>query len=308
MKQLKGDLILLITAIIWGTSFVAQKLGMNFIQPFTFGASRFLLGAVVLIPVILIFDSLSKRKENAEVIEKKKLKFKTKDLLIGGALCGGALFLGASTQQWGIVYTTAGKAGFITALYIVLVPLFGIFMRKKVGMLTWIGVAIAVAGLYLLTIKEGLTIQIGDAIILIGTVFWALQIIVVDAYVDKTDGLKLSFVQFVTAGLLSAIAAIMFEKPEIKSIIACAGPIIYAAVMVVGVAYTLQIIGQKYTTPTVAAIILSMESVFAVISGAIFLHESMSTRELTGCALMFVAVIIAQVKPREILGLFKKFA
>ena len=306
MRQLKGNLLLLITAIIWGTSFVTQKLGMNYIEPFTFGASRFLLGAVVLLPVIWIFDGIGKKKEAASTEASAKLRFNNRHLLIGGALCGGALFLGASCQQWGIVSTTAGKAGFITALYIVLVPLFGLFMKKRVPVFTWIGVGIAVAGLYLLCITEGFSIQKGDAIVLVGTIFWALQIIVVDAYVDKVDGLKLSFAQFVVAGLLSAVAALLFEKPSLEAILACGGPILYTAIMVVGVAYTLQIIGQKYTNPTVAAIILSLESVFAVISGAFFLGETMSTRELLGCGLMFFALLVTQLKPQELYGMLQK--
>ena len=261
--------------------------------------------AGALIPVILIFDALNKRKKDVEIEEHK---FSNKDLLRGGVLCGIAVFLGASLQQWGIVYTTAGKAGFITALYVVLVALFGIFMHKKVEFLTWIGVAFSLIGLYFLCIQEGFSMQKGDAIVLIGTIFWALQIVIVDVYADKTEGLKLSFVQFITAGILSAIAAIIFETPDISSIIDCAGPILYTAIMVVGVAYTLQIIGQKYTNPTAAAIILSMESVFAVISGAIFLDELMSTRELIGCILMFIAVIITQVKFENILELVKKDA
>lgn len=306
MRNLKGDLILLLTAIIWGTSFISQKLGMNYIQPFTFGASRFLLGAAVLVPVILIFAALNKNKSNGRPAGESKPKLNNKDLIMGGSLCGISLFLAASCQQWGIVYTTAGKAGFITALYIVLVPLCGVFMHKKINLLTWAGVALAVVGLYFLCIREGFYMQKGDIIVLAGTIFWALQILIVDAYNDKTEGLKLSCVQFVVAGILSAAAAILFENPSIRDIVACGGPILYTAIMVVGVAYTLQIIGQKYTNPTVAAIILSMESVFAVISGAIFLNESMSARELIGCILMFAAVIITQLKPRDILALVKK--
>ncbi|HHV38698.1 MAG TPA: DMT family transporter [Tepidimicrobium sp.] len=299
MRQFKGSLILLTTAIIWGTSFVSQKLGMNYIEPLTFGAARFLLGALALIPVIRIFDLLNKKKEIA--VDEDRPEFKTEDLIKGGILCGIAIFLGASTQQWGIVYTTAGKAGFITALYIVIVPLLGMFIGKRTKLLTWIGVILAVIGLYLLTIQEGFFIQKGDAVVLIGTIFWALQIILVEAYIDKVDGLKLSFVQFLTAGALSAIAAIIFETPRIYDIVACAGPILYTAVVVVGVAYTLQIIGQKYTSSTVAAIILSLEALFAVISGAIFLNESMNPRELLGCFLMLVAVIITQIEPEEVL-------
>ncbi len=308
MKQLKGDLILLITAIIWGTSFVSQKIGMNYIEPFTFGASRFLLGAVVLIPVIIFFDKLSKKSAHSKKRsnELKLNNYKTKDLIIGGILCGSALFVGASFQQWGIVETSAGKAGFITALYIVLVPLFGLFMNKKVSLLTWFGVALAIFGLYLLTIGDGFTLERGDALVLIGTVFWALQIIFVDMFVDKVEGLKLSCIQFITAGLLSAVAAFIFETPEIGAIIEGSAVIVYTAVMVVGVAYTLQIIGQKYTSPTAAAIIMSLESVFAVISGAIFLKESMSTKEMVGCLIMFVAVVITQLKPADLSRLLKK--
>lgn len=168
MRNVKGNLILLLTAIIWGTSFISQKLGMNYIEPFTFGASRFLLGAGALIPIILIFDRLNKKKKDVEIEEHK---FSNKDLLRGGVLCGVAVFLGASLQQWGLVYTTAGKAGFITALYVVIVPLFGIFMHKKIDFITWIGVALAIIGLYFLCIQEGFSMQKGDAIVLMGTIF-----------------------------------------------------------------------------------------------------------------------------------------
>ncbi len=294
-KNIKGELMLIITAVIWGTSFVSQKLGMNYVEPFTFGASRFLLGALVLIPVILIFDR-SNNKNNGKAINDS---YSRKDLITGGILCGSALFLGASFQQIGIVYTTAGKAGFITALYIVLVPLFGLFMKKKISRLVWFGVALATGGLYLLCIKEGFTIQVGDAIVMAGTIFWALQILIVDAYNDKTQGLKLSCAQFITAGILSAVAALIFENPSLTTIIECAGPILYTAIMVVGVAYTLQIIGQKTTDPNIAAIILSMESLLAVISGAVFLKETMTIKEIAGCVLMFAAVIMTQVKSGE---------
>lgn len=303
MKNLKGSLFLLITAIIWGTSFVSQKLGMNYIEPFTFGASRFLLGAVTLLPVIYLFDRINEKKKDHE--EYNKLRFNNRNLIVGGVLCGFALFFGASLQQFGIVYTTAGKAGFITALYMVLVPIIGMFMGKKTELYTWLGVVIAVFGLYLLSIKEGFSMGKGDAIVLMGTVFWALHIIIVDRFVNKVDGVKLSFMQFVTAGTLSLIAAFIFEEPKISEIIDCAGPILYAAIMAVGVAYTLQIIGQKYTNPTLAAILMSLESVFSAISGAIYLKESMSLREVFGCVLVFIAVIIAQINPKEILTTIK---
>lgn len=306
MSRFKGELILLTTAFIWGTSFVSQKLGMNYIEPLTFGASRFLLGALALIPVILIFDTLNKKKKNDETTESNKNKYNNKDLIIGGVLCGIAIFFGASFQQIGLVSTTVGKAGFITALYIVLVPIFGLFMRKKINLFTWVGVILSVFGLYLLCIQEDFSIQKGDAIVLAGTAFWALQIIIVDIYVNRVDSLKLSLVQFITAGVLSTIAAIVFENPSIASIIDCAGPILYTAIMVVGVAYTLQIVGQRYTNPTISAIIMSLESVFSAISGVIFLNESMNIKELIGCAFMFLAVIITQVNPKEMLKALKK--
>ncbi len=297
MRKLKGEALLLITAFIWGTSFISQKVGMNYIQPFTFGASRFLLGALGLVMVIMMFDAISNKNATKSGIPKQN-KLRTKDLLVGGTLCGVALFFGASFQQWGIVETTVGKAGFITALYILLVPIFGLFMHKRVGLFTWIGVGIAVIGLYLLCVKEGFSVERGDIIVLIGTIFWALQIIIVDLFTETTDGMKLSCVQFIVAGLLSAVAAFVFETPKLSAIIDCSGPILYTAIMVVGVAYTLQIIGQKSTPPTVAAIILSLESVFAVLSGAFFLGETMNGRELSGCVLVFVAVLLTQFKPK----------
>ncbi|MEI7884388.1 MAG: DMT family transporter [Clostridia bacterium] len=306
MKRLQGSLILSITAIIWGTSFVLQKIGMNYMEPFTYGAARFLIGGVILLPIILLFSVLAKKRAKNQARAKLKSKKQTKDLYFGGILCGCALFLGASSQQWGITTTTAGKAGFITALYIVLVPLFGIFMKKRISLLTGLGVGLAVIGLYLLMVKEGFMVQVGDAFVLFGTVFWALHIVVVDIFAEKTDGLKLSFIQFITAGLLSTFAAIVFEHPKVEMLVSSAILIIFTAGVIVGVAYTLQVIGQKYTSPTVAAIILSLEAVFAVISGAVFLGEAMSTRELIGCLFMFVAVIITQVKPQKIYRYLKK--
>lgn len=303
LGKYKGDLALLLAALIWGTSFISQKLGMNYVEPLTFTASRFLLGGFVLIPVILFFQQKSKKDQmpqNSEPHSEPQSKpYKVKDLLIGGILCGASIFLGASAQQIGIVSTTAGKAAFITALYIVIVPLLGLFLKHKVSRATWFGVALAVIGLYLLTIREGFSIQKGDAIVLVGTIFWALQIVIIDHYVDKTDGLKLSCVQFFAAGLLSAVAAFLFETPVLADIIACGGLILYMGFFAVGLAYSLQIIGQKQTKPAVAAIIMSLESVFAVIFGAMFLQESMTPKELSGCALMFAAFIVTQVKLGE---------
>ncbi len=292
-KIIRGEIFLVITAIIWGTSFVAQRVGMEYIGPFTFTATRFLIGTLSLVPIILLTDKLNRNKESQVQAGTKK------DLLVGGLACGIALFLGISFQQFGLQYTTAGKAGFITALYIVLVPLLGLFLHKKVEKSVWFGLALAVFGLYLLCVTEGFSISKGDFIVLCGTVFWAIHILIIDHFAPKVDGLKMSCIQFFTAGTLSLIGALFTETIELSAIINSAGPILYTGVVVVGIAYTFQILGQKGTNPTVAAIILSMESVFAVISGMILLGESMSTKEIIGCILMLAAVIITQIKPAE---------
>ncbi|WP_394231748.1 DMT family transporter [Niallia oryzisoli] len=292
--SMRGELLLTITAIIWGTSFVAQRVGMDYIGPFTFTATRFLIGTLSLIPIILIMGRLNKNKQ------KDHTRFGTKkDLLIGGLACGVALFFGISFQQAGLVYTTAGKAGFITALYIVLVPLLGIFLHKKVSKRVWIGVALAVVGLYLLCITEGFKISKGDFIVLCGTVFWASHILIIDHFAPKVDGLKMSFIQFFVASILSLVAALSVETIKLSSILDSAGPILYTGIVVVGIAYTFQILGQKGTNPTVSAIILSMESVFAVLSGMVLLGESMALKEIIGCVIMFIAVIIAQLPSRK---------
>jgi drug/metabolite transporter (DMT)-like permease len=289
-NYIRGEILLVITAIIWGTSFVAQRLGMEYIGPFTFTATRFLIGTLSLIPVILLMNKISSKKEKRSTNRTKK------DLLVGGLLCGIALFFGISFQQVGLVYTTAGKAGFITALYIVLVPLLGLLMRQKVSRAVWTGVVLAVVGLYLLCMTEGFTISKGDLIVLCGTVFWAAHILIIDHFAPKVDGLKMSFIQFLIAGIVSFIVALFVETIEFSAILASAGPLLYTGIVVVGVAYTFQILGQKGTKPTVSAIILSMESVFAVLSGMLLLGEVMSVKEVIGCIFMFAAVIMAQVK------------
>lgn len=292
MKNLhvRGEVLLTITSLLWGASFVAQRLGMNYIGPFTFTSSRFLIGALSLIPVIFMMDKMNARQ--GVVVSKD-----TKSLLAGGLACGVALFTAISFQQVGLIYTTAGKAGFITALYIVLVPLLGLFLHKKVEKVIWLGVALAVIGLYLLCVKDGLSIGKGDLIVLCGTVFWAIHILTVDHFVQKVDSLKMSFLQFVVAGVLSLIVAVFSETINFSDIVRSAGPILFTGIFVVGIAYTLQILGQKDTNPTVAALILSMESVFAVIAGMIFLGEQMSAKEVMGCVLLFSAVIITELKP-----------
>jgi len=293
MSLIKGEIFLTLTAIIWGTSFVSQKLGMDYLEPFTFGAARFLLGALILIPIIIYLDKKEKTNDNKA---ETKSNYKNKDLVIAGLICGVALFCGASLQQIGLIYTSAGKSAFLTTLYIVLIPIFGLFLKERINGQIWISVILATIGLYFLSINENFTMRKGDAIVLLATVFWAIQIIVVGKYASRVNSLKLSVFQFVVAGILSIISALIFEEPNLKTIIDCAGPILYTGIMVVGVAYTLQIIGQKTTPPTTASIIMSTESIFAAISGALFLNEIMSLRELFGSILMFAAVILTQVK------------
>lgn len=295
MKNTKipGEIFLLITALIWGTSLVAQRVGMEYIGPFTFTAIRFCIGTLSLLVLIFIMGGITRKTK------KNTLSGTKKDLLTGGIACGLALFGGISFQQVGLQYTTAGKTGFITALYILLVPIFGVFLHKKVSKRIWLGVALAVFGLYLLTITEGFTIAKGDFIVLCGTAFWAIHILIIDHFAPKVDGLKMSFIQFFVAGTISALIAVFAETIYFSSILKSMGPILYTGIVVVGVAYTLQIFGQKNANPTVAAIILSMESVFAVIFGMILLGEEMSLREITGCVLMFIAVIITEVKPTK---------
>lgn len=290
---MKNEILLVITSFIWGTSFVAQRMGMDYIGPFTFTATRFLIGTLSLIPVILFMSRLNSKQEHQPQAGTKK------DLLMGGLACGCALFFGISFQQVGLVYTTAGKAGFVTTLYIVLVPLFGLFIRKKVSRSVWIGVALAVVGLYLLCVTEDLVISKGDFIVLCGTVFWAIHILIIDHFAPKVDALKMSFIQFLVAALLSLVVALFTEMIEFSAIVDSAGPILYTGIVSVGIAYTLQIFGQKGTDPAIAAIIMSLESVFAVLSGMIFLGEVMSAKEILGCIIMFGAVMITQLKPSK---------
>lgn len=291
-KSLKGEILLCLTAIIWGTSFVAQRKGMDYIGPFTFSATRLLIGAGALFITVLLMKKFTNLNEHFEYDDKKTV-FK------GGISCGLVLFFAVSLQQVGIVYTTAGKAGFITALYIVLVPILGMFLHKPINRFVVIGVAFAVIGLYFLCITDGFSIAIGDAIVLCSTLFWAIHILLVDHFAPKVDGLKMSCIQFTIAGLLSLISAVIFETIELEPIMEGMGPILYAGIVVVGVAYTLQIFGQRGTNPTVAALILSTESVFAVISGMLLLGEVMAIKEVLGCIMMLIAVILAQITPKK---------
>lgn len=298
MKKYKGQCYLLLAALIWGSAFIFQKMGMDHIGPFTFGFFRFTLGSLALLPVIWIRDSLKKR-EKADAASPPApevfTSFHHPMLLMGGLLCGLASFIAGSFQQVGLVYTTAGKAGFITSMDIVLVPVFLIFLRRKVPLCTWCGVALAAFGLYLLCITEGFTIQLGDGLVLGCAVFYSIQILLIDHYSERVDPVKLSFLQFLLSGILSGIIAIFVETIDPASIIDCTVPILYTAVLEVSVAFTLQILGQKDTPPAIATIIMSLEAVFSAICGALFLGETMTSRETLGCALMMAAFLIAQI-------------
>lgn len=292
-REVKSVLILLLTAAIWGFAFVAQRVGMQHVGAFTFNGVRFALGSLSLLPVIYFFRKKSDN-ENAsiETIESEEENFKT--TVKSGILAGSVLFIAASLQQVGLIYTTAGKAGFITSLYIVLVPILGIFLRQKTHVTTWLGALTAVAGLYLLSINENLTVEFGDLLEIIGAFFWATHIQLIDRYVKSVDVLKLSSIQFATCSVLSLIVAFIFEDVNLSGLSEALVPILYGGIMSAGVAYTLQAIGQKSAKPSHAAIALSMESVFAAIGGAWLLQERLPVKGYAGCGLMLLGMLIAQ--------------
>lgn len=306
--KLRNTFFLFLTAMIWGAAFVAQSVSMDYIGPFTFICLRSVIGGLFLIPVIIVLDGIRKKSQNesADVVnsenilhieteEKQRLSWKNKQLIEGGIVCGIFLFFANCFQQTGIQYTTVGKAGFITTFYIIIVPLIGLFFKKYCGILTWIGVVIALTGLYFLCITQKLTIQRGDALIVCCSVLYAGQILAIDHYNPFVDGVKMSCIQFLTGGVLGAVFMLLFENPSIAMILSAAGPILYTGIMSTGVGYTLQIVGQKGLNPTVAALILSLESVFSALSGYVFLHQVLTTRELIGCVLMFIAIVLAQL-------------
>lgn len=289
--------MLLITALIWGTAFVAQSEGMNYVQPFTYNAVRTLLGGVVLIPVIFVLKKLLAKGNSSPPSQTSK-----KATITGGICCGVILFIASSFQQFGISCTTAGKAGFITALYVVIVPVLGIFFGRKTALKTWLCVVIAVIGFYMLCINGDLSVSKGDLLVLICAVFFAMHIMTIDHFNAKNaDGMVMSCIQFFTAGTLMLVCMFIFETPTLSSIFAARNTILYAGIMSCGIAYTLQIIGQRYTAPTVATLLMSLESVFAALSGWLILSEKLSLKEFTGCVVVFFAVILAQldIKPKN---------
>lgn len=296
-------MLLLLTAAIWGVAFVAQSVGMDYVGPFTFNTVRSLLGGIVLIPCIVLLKRInvgSKDTAGAAEHASGDPAGQRKVLLTGGVACGVLLCIASNLQQFGIMYTSVGKSGFITAMYIVLVPVLGIFLKKKAGIKIWCSVAIAVGGLYLLCMTDsGFSIQKGDLLLLLGAVIFSFHILTIDYFSPKVDGVKMSCIQFFTCGILSMVCMFLFEQPQIGAILQARIPIVYAGVLSCGVAYTLQIVGQKGMNPTVASLILSMESVISVIAGWLILHQKLSGRELLGCVLMFVAIILVQLPERK---------
>ncbi len=292
MKSLRSSAMLVLTALIWGVAFVAQSEGMNYVGGFTFIGVRYLLGGVVLIPVIFLMRRMHKDQYGAISREEQCRQAKTG--VIGGICCGLCLTTASCLQQFGIAYTTVGKAGFITALYIVLVPLFGIFLHKKVGINIWVSVVIATVGMYLLCITEGFSIGKGDFLVCLCAIGFSFHIMVIDHFSPKADGVLISCVQFFTAGVIGSILMLVFEKPTWDAVRSAWLPIAYAGIMSSGVAYTLQVIAQKDLEPTIASLIMSLESVFSLLAGWVLLGQRLSGRELTGCVLVFAAIILAQ--------------
>ncbi len=299
----KNAILLVVTAFIWGTAFVAQSVGMDYLGPFTFNGVRSLIGGIALLPCIWFLERINGKNETGKKDggenEAKSVPSGRKDLMAGGIACGMMLFGASSLQQIGIQYTTAGKAGFITAFYIVIVPVLGIFLRKKIGWKVWSAVAVALAGLYFLCITERFTIGKGDILIFLCALVFSLHILVIDYFSPKVDGVKMSCIQFFVCGIASLPFMFALETPKIEAMIAGWMPLLYAGVLSCGVAYTLQIIGQKNVNPAVASLILSLESCFSVLAGWVVLGERLSVRESVGCVLMFAAIILAQMPEKK---------
>ncbi len=289
-QQIKSSLILLLTATIWGVAFVAQSVGMEYIGPFTFNAIRCVLGGLVLIPVILV---LKKKKEIGAENQEKEDK---KTLWTGGIACGVILCIASNLQQFGIMEASVGKSGFFTALYIVMIPVIGIFIGKRPGIKLWFCVALAVVGMYLLCMKDGsFTIERADIMLLLCALVFSFHILVVDYFSPKVGGVKMSCIQFFVCGVLSAVGMLFTETPDISNIQAAWLPLLYAGLLSCGVGYTLQIVGQKGINPVIASLIMSLESVISALAGWVILGQVLSPKEILGCVLMFVAIIITQI-------------
>lgn len=289
---MRSNMMLLMAAAIWGLGFVAQRLGMDHMGPFTFNGLRFLLGAASLLPLLWWLKSRQPKQPAGQPSGDRRL------LLTGGLIAGGVLFSAASLQQVGLLYTTAAKAGFITGLYIILVPVIGLALRHKTGANTWVGALIAMAGLYYLSVTEEFTIGYGDLLQVVGALFWAVHLLVLDHYSSRVAPIRLAGVQFVVCGLLSLVTAFVIETPTVSGALAGWQALLYAGLVSVGIGYTLQVVGQRGAHPAHAAIILSLETVFAAIGGVLLLGESLDERALVGCSLMLAGMLISQIRLR----------
>ncbi len=293
-QKVLGTVMLLITALVWGCAFTAQSVGMNYVGPFTIQGVRLLIGSAVLTPFIALRSARARRAGRAPTVEEKRLTLKA------GVCCGVVLALAGNLQQIGIQYTTVGKAAFVSAMYILLVPLLGLLMGRRVRPLVWLCVALGLVGMNLLCMGEGgFRLMKGDALELLGAAGFAVHILAVDHFSARVDGVKLSCLQFLTAGLITSALMFLFEQPSLSAILACWGPILYMGVMSCGVAYTFQVLGQKYVSPTAASLLMSMESVFSVLCGMVVLHEIPSAREAAGCVVMLAAILLCQLPERK---------
>jgi len=278
-------LALFITAVIWGIAFVAQSAGMDYIGPFSFNAIRYGMGSIVLIPVIIVLRKLRRPKDDS-----------LQDTVKGGILCGLALCAASLFQQFGILYTTVGKAGFITALYIIIVPFYGVLLKRKIEKKAWLAAGIAIIGFYLMCMSESFSLSLGDGLVLISAFIWGVQIMLVDKYSKRADPVMLSSIEFGTSSLLCAVFAFIFERDITwKAVTDCAIPLLYAGVMSCGIAYTLQVVAQKRVRPTLACLIMSLEAVFSALAGWVLLGQSMTGMEILGCVLVFAGVVVAQI-------------
>lgn len=282
--------MLLVASAIWGSAFVAQRLGAEAMPPAAFTAVRHLLGALVLVPAVVWYDR-SRR------ITPREGRYRTRSVLVPGAVIGVALFAGSYLQQFGLEYTTAGNAGFITSLYMVFVPLAGRFLGHRISTWAWGGVALATVGLYLLSVREGFAMSLGDTLVLACAVAWTVQILLIDRYAPSLDPLRLAATEFFACGVLATVVALVTETDPFAGTRAAAVPLLYAAVLSTGVAFTLQVLAQRDTKPSTAALIMALESVFAATAGALYLGERMDARSLVGCALMLVGIVAAQRNP-----------
>ena len=292
INRVRQNVLPVLAALIWGTAFVAQSVGADYVEPFTFNAARSAIAFVFLLILCLVRRGMQKG-----IVESATKSWK--DLAVGGLCCGVALTVATNLQQKGLETTTSGKAGFITALYIVIVPIVGIFMKKKAPRTLLISVPLAVAGLYCLCITEDFSVTEGDFYVFLCAICFSAHILVIDHFTQKVDGVELSCAQFLVVTVLSSVGMIVSESPSLEAVGMCIWPILYVGVFSSGVAYTLQILAQKDSNPTVVSLLLSLESVFATLAGAIILHDQMSGKEYLGCVLMLVAVVLAQLPERE---------